>query len=128
MKIKHKCEKCSDSAKLFTDKSKLYAEESKWCADWGKWCADWGKWYADKCHCEEKHDRRIEQTVIKDYLVSTVFLGIDHSFDGGKPQLFETMIFPIGCSSEKYCERYGTLNEAKAGHKKAVKFVQEEME
>lgn len=28
-----------------------------------------------------------------DYRVSTVFLGIDHNFDGGPPLLFETMVF-----------------------------------
>ena len=68
----------------------------------------------------------IEQTRGKDkdgeeLLVSTVWLGLDHNYDGGKPLIFETMVFPKGEWLERYCERYSTEAQAKKGHKKAVK-------
>lgn len=50
--------------------------------------------------------------------VSTVFLGLDHSFGQGPPLLFETMIF--GGPHDQYQERYATWDEAAAGHEKAV--------
>jgi hypothetical protein len=59
--------------------------------------------------------------------VSTVFLGIDHSFsairDNGdhKPVLFETMVF--GGKHDQYQERYCTWDEAVAGHKRVVEMV-----
>lgn len=53
--------------------------------------------------------------------VSTIFLGMDHNFGGGKPILFETMIF--GGKHNDYQERYHTWKEAELGHKKAVELV-----
>lgn len=51
--------------------------------------------------------------------VSTVFLGIDHSFGRGDgPILFETMIF--GGPHDRFQERYATWDEAIAGHAKAL--------
>ncbi len=48
---------------------------------------EWGEWF-------QKANRHVNKTKItKDINVSTVFLGIDHSFIGGTPVLFETMIF-----------------------------------
>lgn len=51
--------------------------------------------------------------------VSTVFLGLDHRYcgDDGPPILFETMIF--GDGRDDYQERYVTLAEAEAGHRRA---------
>jgi len=46
--------------------------------------------------------------------VSTVFLGLDHSFGGGVPILFETLVF--GGPMEHAGERYATYDEAEAGH------------
>lgn len=56
-----------------------------------------------------------------DILVSTVFLGIDHSFAFGlaaQPVLFETMVFAgdIFPEMDGYTERYSTYAEAQAGH------------
>lgn len=57
--------------------------------------------------------------------VSTVLLGLDHNFGGGKPLIFETMIFPSkGNLNEEYCQRYSTLYEAKIGHVEAVYLAQ----
>jgi hypothetical protein len=50
--------------------------------------------------------------------VSTVFLGIDHSFGRGDPVLFETMIF--GGPLDGYQWRYCTYAEAEHGHADAV--------
>jgi hypothetical protein len=73
----------------------------------------WARWY-------EKADRTIAKAYIGKVLVSTVFLGLDHSFGSdGPPILYETMIFRG--RHDGYQERYSTLAEAKAGHAKAVK-------
>lgn len=76
---------------------------------------EWVEWY------ENPENRRIAQIKIKakGIRISTVFLGLDHSFDGGPPLLFETMIF--GGEHDGYCERYVTYEEAEIGHQKAVK-------
>lgn len=59
--------------------------------------------------------------------VSTVFLGVDHSFGGGKPILFETMVFG-SCAHDEACERYSTYEEAERGHRDMCRkvFGQEE--
>lgn len=54
-------------------------------------------------------------------LVSTVFLGLDHSWDGGKPLLFETMIF--GGKHDQYQTRCSTWDEAIIQHEEACKLV-----
>jgi len=46
--------------------------------------------------------------------VSTVFLGLDHSFNQGPPILFETLVF--GGPMKDAGERYATYDEAEAGH------------
>jgi len=69
----------------------------------------------------ETQSRIVEQTNIGDIKVSTVFLGIDHSFNRGKPILFETMIF--GGDEDGYQERYSTWDEAVDGHKFACEKV-----
>jgi hypothetical protein len=56
--------------------------------------------------------------------VSTIFLGLDHSFQpDGPPVLFETMIF--GGQHDQYQERYTTYELALLGHAKAVAFAKE---
>lgn len=65
--------------------------------------------------------RRVALDEIGDYVVSTVFLGLDHCFSlTGSPILFETMIFPKGGFRDLHCERYETWNEAVAGHQRIV--------
>jgi len=70
----------------------------------------WGLWY-------ETADRKVQKTAFGEVGVSTVFLGLDHSFGGGRPMLFETMIF--GGEHDGYQERYSTWDQAVAGHKAA---------
>lgn len=75
------------------------------CRDMIKWC----KWMS-------KVDRHVAKTVRKGVTVSTVFLGIDHSFGlRGLPLFFETMVFGAGTSDTQ--ERYSTWEEAAVGHK-----------
>lgn len=50
--------------------------------------------------------------------VSTVFIGLDHSFGDGDPVLFETMIFGGALDESQW--RYCTYDEAERGHAEAV--------
>ncbi len=73
---------------------------------------EWGIWF-------ESAKRHVAETTLPNGVsVSTVFLGLDHSFGDGEPILFETMIF--GGKHGDYQERYSTWEEAEAGHKKAL--------
>ena len=54
--------------------------------------------------------------------VSTVFLGLDHAYGGGKPILWETMIFG-GENDQAYQERYASYEQAIEGHQKAINFI-----
>jgi hypothetical protein len=71
----------------------------------------WGQWL-------ETADRVVGKDEIGDATVSTVFLGLDHSFGFGPPMLFETMIF--GGPHDQEMERYSTWEEAEAGHQRWV--------
>lgn len=75
---------------------------------------EWAKWF-------ENCSRRVELTERNNIKVSTVFLGLDHSFGNGKPMLFETMIF--GGPHSEFCSRYTTWEEAEAGHTKACELA-----
>ena len=75
----------------------------------------WAKWF-------ETADRQIGKDEIDGVIVSTVFLGIDHSFGKGmQPILFETMVFggEFGQEQERYC----TYTAAEEGHKRWVKKI-----
>ena len=53
--------------------------------------------------------------------VSTVWLGLDHSFGReGPPLIFETMLFERDSWSEEDVARHSTLEEAEAGHRRMV--------
>jgi len=64
----------------------------------------------------------IEQTDLPDgKWVSTVWLGLDHSFGSGAPLIFETMVFPSHDEwMELDCERYTYEETAIVGHKAMV--------
>lgn len=66
--------------------------------------------------------RRVAETTLPDgKWISTVWLGLDHSFDVDRPLIFETMVFPkSGDYGELDMDRYSTEEEAKKGHKKMV--------
>lgn len=64
---------------------------------------------------ENAEARRVAKDTIHGVDVSTVFLGINHSFGDGPPILFETMIFG-GVLDGEQC-RYCTWDEAASGHR-----------
>lgn len=75
----------------------------------------------------ENYDNMIiKQDTIKEFFVSTVFLGIDHGFGNSrKPVVFETMIFPPESKSmEVFCRRYTNYRRAVLGHKIACRLVE----
>lgn len=74
----------------------------------------WGEWF-------ENADRHVAQTAVRGVRISTVFLGVDHSFGDGPPMLFETMVF--GGPMDEEMARYSTWEEAEAGHKEMVQEV-----
>jgi hypothetical protein len=81
----------------------------------------WAEWF------ENVDNRRVALTYTDMHMVSTVFLGIDHS-PSGRPQFFETMVFNKDGTNEKVFgrkrvvyesldeARYTTWDEAVAGH------------
>lgn len=94
-----------------SDKYTLNGHEAVPCED----LLEWGRWM------EENHGKRhVGDTQISpEVRVSTVFLGLDHSFGGPAPLLFETMIFGGPLDQEQ--ERYSNWEEAEAGHAEWVK-------
>ena len=63
---------------------------------------------------EDIEKRRVAYHELDDVRISTIFLGIDHSFSLGPnttPVLFETL-----CFVDDEMERYCTYDEALAGH------------
>ena len=76
--------------------------------------------WAKEYETDRMSNRRVAETLLDGdkVRVSTVFLGLDHSFGQGAPLLFETLIF--GGPHSDYQERYSTWDEAEVGHAKAV--------
>ncbi|MCK5605070.1 hypothetical protein KAR91_24485 [Candidatus Pacearchaeota archaeon] len=82
----------------------------------------WAEWF-EKANRTVKRSR-IEVSITNERVgvskklgfieVSTVFLGIDHSFTGGKPLLFETMVF--GGELDQEMDRCSTWEAAEKMH------------
>ena len=78
---------------------------------------------------ELRQDRHVGDTYMRirghGYRVSTVLLGLDHSFrPGGPPIIFETMVFMDGdMGGLDVTERYCTKAQAKAGHRRICRLV-----
>lgn len=71
-----------------------------------------------------KIDRRVSLTTIRRFIIPwpilqadvlTVFLGLDHSFLSGPPQLYETMVFG-GPDDQEICERECRRLDAELTH------------
>lgn len=74
--------------------------------------------------------KRVRHDYIGDFMISTAWMGIDHSFGSEGPILiFETMIFAVDSYTggiedfDHYQKRYTTEEEAKAGHEEAIQVV-----
>ena len=77
----------------------------------------WAQWY-------ETADRHVAKSGFREagkVYVSTVFLGLDHSFGYGPPLLFETMIF--GGEHDEFQDRCSTWKEAEEMHKRACQMA-----
>jgi hypothetical protein len=71
--------------------------------------------------------RTVARTESGGWLISTVWLGIDHNFGDGPPVIFETMIFNTrsleSAWHDEYCARYGTEDAAQEGHLEAMRWL-----
>ena len=80
--------------------------------------------FAEQCNDPEKY-RRVGLDQLGPYVVSTVFLMINHGF-GGRPLFFETMIESLKGEEgvfQNFQRRYETYEEALAGHQDTVEKV-----
>lgn len=76
---------------------------------------EWAAWF------EQDENRRVALTYTHRYEISTVFLGLDHSWGDGPPIVFETMIFALDQGDDPFdlhndMDRYATWDEARRGH------------
>ena len=71
--------------------------------------------------------RRVNETLIGDIRVSTVFLGLDHNYFGGPPHIFETMSFGTPLGHEEHCERCSTYLQALTQHALIVGRIRHEL-
>jgi hypothetical protein len=62
--------------------------------------------------------KRVAEDTYGQFWISTVWLGLDHSFGSDPPLIFETMVFDQSDNdtSDLDCRRYATEAEALAGH------------
>jgi hypothetical protein len=71
---------------------------------------------------EDFEVKRVTWTeVSEDIKVSTVWLGLDHSYGDGPPLIFETLV--LGGSLDGDMLRYSTESQAVEGHQKMVDLV-----
>jgi hypothetical protein len=73
------------------------------------------------CESMEVKPSAVAKTQIHDVSISTIFLGLDHSYGEGPPIVFETMIFGGKFDQEQW--RYSSFDDAVEGHTSAVKLV-----
>jgi hypothetical protein len=77
-----------------------------------------------KTYWGNNNSRNVGRDEINGITVSTVFLVINHGFGFDNPKWFETMIF--GGKRDQDQERYETLEQAKLGHQRWCKLVQDD--
>jgi len=70
-------------------------------------------------------NRQVAYKEINGIAISTVFLGLDHSWNGPPPLLFETLVFGGALDGEMF--RYETWEEAEKGHAIMVKRVKKKI-
>lgn len=74
----------------------------------------WGR------YIEDDETKIVKQEVVRREprtFVSTVYLGLDHSFGHGPALIYETMIF--GGPEDQWQDRYTTREQALKGHRRA---------
>lgn len=66
----------------------------------------------------------VGRTIIRTWMVSTVWLGINHALWATVPIIFETMIFPRGRRGKSNAQwRYATESQARRGHSDVCRMV-----
>lgn len=83
---------------------------------------EWAQFFEKK-----REDGELARRVALSFLpngarVSTVFLGLDHNWNGGEPLLWETIIF--GGARDGYLQRYSSYKDAADGHVAACLLAQ----
>lgn len=73
---------------------------------------------------EDTNYRRVAEELVNGVRISTVWLGLDHSFIEGKREIFESMVF--GGEHDQEQRRYATLHDAIRGHDALVAREKEE--
>lgn len=79
----------------------------------------WGEWFQTaERHVAQDMDEGEGAAAVR---VSTVFLGLDHAFNGGPPVLWETLVFggPLDGEMLRYTSRAAAL----AGHREMCALV-----
>lgn len=77
----------------------------------------WGDWMSDFS------SRVVAKDSKSGIDISTVFLGVDYSYEGGPPLLFETMIF--GGDNDQELWRCSTWDEAIVQHIRALELIED---
>ncbi len=72
-----------------------------------------------RAHWFEKAERQVCKDIVGDSTISTVFLGIDHSFQPGTPILWETMVFG-GALDQEQDRCSGSREQAEAMHARMI--------
>lgn len=68
--------------------------------------------------------KRVGMDEVDGRRVSTVWLGIDHSFGRqGPPLIFESMVFAGDSWRDEWMQRYSTLADAVSGHERIVTWL-----
>lgn len=81
---------------------------------------EWGRYIGRAVRRSERHVGHIEMK--KGIFISTLFLGMDQEFTGGRaPLLFETMIF--GGRYDHNIDRYSNWEQAERGYKKWIAII-----
>lgn len=93
---------------LFFDREGVSISREQWCL-----------LFEDKEYCRLAFDE------IDGATVSTVWLGMNHSYGDGPPLIFETMVFGGELGQEQW--RYSTEQAALAGHQYACEIVRLEL-
>jgi hypothetical protein len=89
-------------------------------------------WEWARLHAIDEY-RIVAQHWVRGWLVSTVWLGINHNWCGGTPIIFETMVFPPtdasgdDMMSECFMDRYATEAAALAGHDQVLTAVLDQL-
>ena len=89
----------------------------------GRWAELWGD-------LSDPPYKRIAETRVEPYRISTVWLGMNHNWNpNGTLHIFETMVFggTEFDALDEYTQRYATEEQALQGHQETVDLVREDL-